>query len=177
MVSLWLFPHHQCKLILQNQWEIEDWVIFRMYMFMWSCNTCRNSLKKILFDFLSLDWWFLHLFDFTNENLLKLEYISLPSLLFLLVWIYSCVQNQGCSWVQLFYRTTVCFIISILPFLCCIFHFHYASINALKYAKWFHMKNVSHFNQFSIKGFRLAFSRLVRRVFINLSVMPSLISV
>lgn len=39
------------------------------------------------------------------------------------------------------------------------------------------MKYVSHFNQFSIKGFRLVISRLVRRVFINLSVMPSLISV
>lgn len=39
------------------------------------------------------------------------------------------------------------------------------------------MKYVSHFNQFSIKGLRLVFSRLVRRVFINLSAMPSLISV
>lgn len=76
-----------------------------------------------------------------------------------------------------FCRTRVYFIMCILPFLCCIFHFHYASINTLKYAEWFHMKYVSHFNQFSIKGFRLVFSRLVRRVFINLSVMPSLISV
>lgn len=65
----------------------------------------------------------------------------------------------------------------IVPFLGCIFHFHYASISTLKYAKRFHMKYVSHFNQFSIKGFRLVVSRLVRRVFINLSVMPSLISV
>lgn len=30
---------------------------------LWSCNTCRNSQKKI------------HLFDFTHENILKLEYI------------------------------------------------------------------------------------------------------
>lgn len=65
----------------------------------------------------------------------------------------------------------------IVPFLCSIFHFLYASINALKYAKRFHMKYASHFNQFSIKGFRLVFSRLVRRVFINLSAMLSLISV
>lgn len=65
----------------------------------------------------------------------------------------------------------------LLPFLCCIFNFHYASINTLKYAEQFHMKYVSHFNQFSIKGLRLVFSRLVHRVFINLSAMPSLISI
>lgn len=97
-------------------------------------------------------------------------------MLFLLVWVYSCMKPR----LQLgttVYKTIACFIMSILHFLCCIFHFHYASINALKYAKRFHMKYVSHFNQFSIKGFRLAFSRLVRRVFINLSVIPSLISV